>query len=166
MSSHKRILLFFLILVLIATLCVLVLLFGIGENTPQRVSSSHPHPSNMLVSPSILNYHTYIDPITRVTIDLPDPWTTVVSDQGRLAVFQSYPEGKYLGGESFLPGDTKCDLMIFPQGTSLDAEARKLRNGKDNQILSEEEFLLQGEYKAFRFHNFSEFAGEHGMQIY
>jgi hypothetical protein len=88
-------------------------------------------------------YKVYKDSIVGVSIFVPESWIIIEVTPGQLAYLQSYPEDKYVGGEGFKPGDTKCDFHIRPLGTN---SADLLQNWKADSIatiVSEEEITLQ-----------------------
>jgi hypothetical protein len=62
---------------------------------------------------------------------------------GEYAIFQSYPEDKYVGGEGREPGDTKCDLSIRPIGTRAEELIQQWQADSMTTIVSEEELILQ-----------------------
>lgn len=69
-------------------------------------------------TPSLVNapspaFKVYEDAATGVSLFIPDSWIVSFADPGRLAILQSYPEDKYVGGEGLQAGDTKCDLNFW-----------------------------------------------------
>ena len=70
---------------------------------------------------------------------------------GEYAIFQSYPEDKYVGGEGRDPGDTKCDLNIRPAGTHAEELVQQWQSDSMTTIVSEEEFTLQSGLTGQRF---------------
>ncbi len=78
-----------------------------------------------------------------VSLFLPESWAITGVIEGDYAIFQSYPEDKYIGGEPRESGDTKCDLNIHPTGTSAAKLIQKWRENSDTTIISEEEIVLQ-----------------------
>ena len=70
---------------------------------------------------------------------------------GQSAIFQSYPEGKYVGGEAFKPGDTKCDLTVCPPDVDLADQIQQLISDPMTTILYDREVLLQSGEPGMRF---------------
>jgi hypothetical protein len=59
-------------------------------------------------------FKEYQDTVVGISVHIPERWMVTGVINGQFAIFQSYPEDKYVGGEAFEPGDTKCDLNIRP----------------------------------------------------
>ncbi len=78
-----------------------------------------------------------------VSVYVPESWvvTEVVPDQS--AILQSYPEGKYIGGEPRELGDTKCDLGIRPPDIDVASQIQQLESDPTVTIVSEQEIVLQ-----------------------
>jgi hypothetical protein len=87
-------------------------------------------------------FKPYQDAEAGVTIFIPESWISTNIDTGRFAVLQSYPEGKYVGGEGFQPGDTKCDLNIHQSGLSGANLIDQWKSNPDSTIVSEQEITL------------------------
>ena len=96
-------------------------------------------------------HHIYSDPITGITILIPDTWIVTGIIEGEFAILQSYPEDKYIGGEPREEGDTKCDLNIRPEGSSLEDLIEQWTSSSMTEILSDEPFLLAGGVEGRRF---------------
>ncbi len=60
----------------------------------------------------------YRDEVAGLALDLPESWVIFDSTPRELAIFQSYPLDKYGGGETLEAADTKCDLAIWPSGST------------------------------------------------
>jgi hypothetical protein len=83
---------------------------------------------------------------------VPGSWTIVEpGPRGGPTILQSYPENKYVGGEPFQPGDTKCDLTIHPPDTSVADVAPQNRSDPPVTIVSEGEIVLQSGRTGTRF---------------
>jgi hypothetical protein len=67
----------------------------------------------------------------------------IAVDSGRLASLRTYPEDKYIGGEAFQPGDTKCDLTIRPPDIDLAGHIEQKKSDPSVTIFSEHEIILQ-----------------------
>lgn len=92
----------------------------------------------------------YQDPVTAVSIYIPETWSVTGIIEGRHAILQSYPEDKYIGGERREEGDTKCDLNIRPPGTLMDDLLQQWRSDSRTTILSEHDITLGTGYPAKR----------------
>ncbi len=98
------------------------------------------------VSPAVeppTGFKRYQDSVVGVSVYVPESWVVVEVDPGRLAILQSYPEDKYIGGEAFKPGDTKCDLTIRPPDIDVAGHMEQLRSDPTVTIVSEQEIALQ-----------------------
>lgn len=84
----------------------------------------------------------YQDPQAGVSVLIPDAWVVTGIVEGQYAILQSYPEDKYIGGGSFLPGDTKCDLNLSPSAASAADLIEQWKSDPMATILSEEEVVL------------------------
>jgi heat shock protein HslJ len=86
----------------------------------------------------------YLDTATGVSFWLPESWIVVEpGPHGGPITLQSYPQEKYVGGEPFQPGDTKCDLTVHPAGTSAEALIQQIKSGPLTTVVSEEEVVLR-----------------------
>ena len=74
---------------------------------------------------------------------MPESWVVLEVIPGQSAILQSYPEDKYVGGEPFEPGDTKCDLAIRPPDVSIADALHALRSDPTVTIVAEREITLQ-----------------------
>ncbi|MHC4432676.1 MAG: hypothetical protein ACYTBS_12625 [Planctomycetota bacterium] len=59
-------------------------------------------------------FKPYQDSVAGVSVYVPESWVVIGVVPDQRAILQSYPETKYVGGDAFKPGDTKCDLSIRP----------------------------------------------------
>jgi heat shock protein HslJ len=85
----------------------------------------------------------YVDPASGVSLWLPEGWTVVEPVvPGGAITLQSYPQDKYVGGEGFRPGDSKCDLIVHPPGVSVADLVQQTKSAPMNTILSEQEVTL------------------------
>lgn len=96
-------------------------------------------------------FKQYQDFETGITIDMPGLWIVTRIVPGQRATLQSYPEDKYIGGETLEPGDTKCDLNLYPSGTSVDELIQQWESNELTTIVSQEEIILQSGLVAQRF---------------
>jgi hypothetical protein len=85
----------------------------------------------------------YQDSEAGVSVLLPEDWVVTGIVPGQRATLQSYPENKYVGGEAFQPGDTKCDLSIRPPEVSAVDFVEQMRSNDAVSIVSEEGVILQ-----------------------
>jgi heat shock protein HslJ len=85
----------------------------------------------------------YVDPASGVSLWLPEGWTVVEPVvPGGAITLQSYPQDKYVGGEAFQPGDSKCDLIVHPPGVSVADLVQQTKSAPMNTIVSEQEVTL------------------------
>ena len=78
-------------------------------------------------------------------------WNVTGVIEGQYAIFQSYPEDKYMGGERREPGDTKCDINLHPSVTSTEGLIQLWQNDPMTTILSEDTFILESGLSGRRF---------------
>jgi len=90
-----------------------------------------------------VDFKMYQDHAAGVMLFLPQNWIVTNVIEGQSAVFQSYPENKYVGGEIIEPGDTKCDLNIRPVGTRTKDLVQQWQSDSTTTIVSKEAFTLQ-----------------------
>jgi heat shock protein HslJ len=96
-------------------------------------------------------FKEYRDTVVGISIYIPENWTVTGVIDGEYAIFQSYPEDKYVGGEGRELGDTKCDLNIRPAGTHAAELIQQWRTNPRTTIVSEDEFILQSGLTGQRF---------------
>ena len=122
---------------------------AVATPTVEQPSPATPTPTLAIVevtpSPTIeppAGFKQYQDPVAGVSVYIPESWvvTGVVPDQW--AILQSYPEDKYVGGEAFKPGDTKCDLTIRPPDVDVASHMQGLKSDPSATIVSEGEIVL------------------------
>ena len=87
-------------------------------------------------------YNVYQDPVTGISVLIPESWIVTGIIEGEYAVLQSYPEDKYIGGEPREEGDTKCDLNIQSEEISSDDLIEEWKSSPMTTILSEEQITL------------------------
>ncbi|MDJ0752627.1 MAG: hypothetical protein QNJ45_03850 [Ardenticatenaceae bacterium] len=86
----------------------------------------------------------YLNPAAKVSLFIPENWRVQTPDHGHFVHIYSYPAGKYVGGETFKPGDMKCDLFF----TSLTMEEYLQKSEEDRdkeysfEVISEQEVVL------------------------
>jgi len=114
--------------------------------TPEPVD---PTPTPNLEPPA--GFKEYRDTVMGISIYIPENWTVTGVINGEYAIFQSYPEDKYVGGEGREPGDTKCDLNIRPAGTRAEELIQQWQSDLMTTIVSEDEFILQSGVTGQRF---------------
>ena len=106
--------------------------------TPEIVEET---PSTVPEPPA--GFKGYQDLVAGVSVIIPESW--IVSDvvPGRRAVFQSYPEDKYVGGEAPDPADTKCGLSIRPPDIDVAGYIQQLESSDPPvTIVSQGEIVL------------------------
>jgi len=96
-------------------------------------------------------FNPYQDPVTGISVYIPEKWVVTGILEGQYAILQSYPENKYVGGEMREAGDTKCDLNIQPAGTQVDDLINQWKSSDITTILAEEEFLFANDVAGQRF---------------
>jgi hypothetical protein len=96
-------------------------------------------------------FNPYQDPLTGISVYIPENWIVTGIIEGEYAILQSYPEDKYVGGEMREAGDTKCDLNIQPAGTEVDDLINQWKSSDMTTILAEEEFLFPNSVTGHRF---------------
>lgn len=87
-------------------------------------------------------YKLYRLPGSDAALYIPGDWVVSSEIPGDYAILQSYPEDKYIGGEGFEPGDTKCDLNILPQETTLEQHLQQWKSDPNSMVVSEETVTL------------------------
>jgi len=90
-----------------------------------------------------VGFKEYQDGELNISVSIPETWVITGVIEGQYAIFQSYPEDKYIGGEGLDPGDTKCDLNIRPVGESVSALILQWKSAPMTTIISEGEIILQ-----------------------
>jgi heat shock protein HslJ len=85
-----------------------------------------------------------------VSVHVPETWLEHTVVEGQYVILQSYPKDKYVGGEAFEPGDTKCDLGLRPEGESRTDLIDQWKSDSMTTILSEEEIVLGSGQPAIR----------------
>ena len=95
-------------------------------------------------------FRQYIDITAGVSVYIPAGWIASATVPGQRAIFQSYQENKYVGGEALEPGDTKCDLTVRPPDIDVAGHMQQLRSDSTLTIVSEGEIFLQSGKAATR----------------
>lgn len=108
-----------------------------------------PTPTQPFVPP--VGFKEYQDSAVGVSIYIPESWVVTGVIDGQYAIFQSYPEGKYVGGEMLESGDAKCDLNIQPPDTSAADLIQQWESDSLTTIISEKEITLQSGLAGKRF---------------
>jgi hypothetical protein len=91
----------------------------------------------------LAGFKQYEDSVVGVSVFVPESWVVTGIVPGQFAILQSYPEDKYIGGEAFKPGDTKCDLTIRPPDIDVVIYIQQLKSDPTVTIVSEQEIVLQ-----------------------
>jgi len=115
-------------------------------------------PTVIVVEPTLtptfespVGFKEYRDSVIGVSIYIPESWVVTGVIDGGYAIFQSYPEDKYVGGEGLEPEDTKCDLNIQPAGTSAGKLIQQWESNELTTIVSDEDVVLQSGLIGQRF---------------
>lgn len=126
-----------------------------GEPAPTPDTEPTPTPEiveEIPTAPAVPppGFKLYEDTTAGLALFLPESWNVTFVDAGRWAILQSYPEDKYVGGEGFQPGDTKCDLNIRPPQTNAVDLIQQWKSNPDTAIVSEQEIVLESGEKGTR----------------
>jgi hypothetical protein len=113
--------------------------------TPLSPTAAIEQPTPIPPSPTFeppAGFREYRDSLAGVSIYLPESWFITGIIEGQYAIFQSYPEDKYVGGEPFQPGDTKCDLNLQIDGSTPQEVLNQWTADGLSTILSQEDVTL------------------------
>jgi len=88
-------------------------------------------------------FKQYQDTVVGVSVYVPESWVVIEVDPGQLAYLLSYPEDKYIGGEAFQSGDTKCDLYFRHPDANIGELIQEWKSGPFTTVISENEIVLQ-----------------------
>jgi hypothetical protein len=119
------------------------------EDPVSVVVTAAPTPSPVFEPPE--GFNRYQDPVTDISVYIPENWIVTGIVEGEYAILQSYPEDKYVGGERREPGDTKCDLSVRPVGATMDEMISQWRSNEMTTIVSEELFEFSSGLVGKRF---------------
>ena len=138
---------------------------ALALNSPTPAVSHLPTDTPASAAPTAsTGYKTYKDEVIGFAIDYPETWVVWDSAPGFGAILQSFPPDDarafLSGGEVFLPGETKCDLHVYPEATTLVNEANAIRANQEITILSDQAWQLEGETPAVRFQLYGGRMGE------
>jgi heat shock protein HslJ len=124
-----------------------------SPSEPEKPASvdSVPSPTSPPVFEPPEGWHPYQDPVTGISIYIPEDWIVTGIIEGEYAILQSYPEDKYIGGEGRDEGDTKCDLNIRPEGDQAEDLIAQWQSDAMTTIVSEGEFPFQSGLTGQRF---------------
>ena len=87
-------------------------------------------------------FKPYQDLEAGISVYIPQSWLITGIVKGQYAIFQSYPEDKYIGGQQFQPGDTKCDLNLGITANSVDDLIQQWQSDPMTTIISQQEIVL------------------------
>lgn len=121
------------------------LVFEIQQENPEEpiVTLDPPTPTLPPTFAPPAGFKEYQDTEAGVSLYIPESWIVSSVTPGQFAIFQSYPTDKYVGGEGFEPGDTKCDLSIRSEGESAEGLIQQWKSDSMTTIVSEGTFTLQ-----------------------
>jgi len=129
-----------------------ILTFALQQDTSSGPTST-PSPDTAMVEiivptltptfDTLAGLKEYRDAVVGFAIYLPESWVITSIIPGQSAIFQSYPEGKYVGGESFEAGDTKCDFAIRPEGNRVNDLIDQWQSDSMTTVISEEDITSQ-----------------------
>lgn len=124
---------------------------GTASGDPNdTVSMEAPNQASDDPTPS-WEYNRYVDGVTGIGILIPESWIVTGIIEGEYAILQSYPEDKYVGGELFDEGDTKCDFRIQAPGSKTDDLVRQWKTDGFTTIDFESELVLYSGTVAKRY---------------
>ena len=129
-----------------------ILTFEMGKDSTIASTPTLEHPTltpaTMIVEPMLtptskppVGFKEYQDSVVGISVYIPESWVVTGVIDGQYAIFQSYPEDKYIGGEALEPGDTKCDLFIR-NDISADEFISEMRTNQAITIISKDEIML------------------------
>ena len=95
-------------------------------------------------------FRDYSDELAKVTASLPESWVVTGIVEGGYAIFQSYPMDKYVGGEGFQPGDTKCDLNLQLESDNPEEILQQWTSDGLSEIVSRQDLILASGYPGLR----------------
>jgi heat shock protein HslJ len=122
----------------------------IESQNPASVDSD-PAPTSPPVFVPPEGFNKYQDPVTGISVHIPENWIVTGIIEGQSAILQSYPEDKYIGGEMREEGDTKCDLNIRTDGDRAEDLIEGWKSDSMTTIVAEGEFILQSGLSGQRF---------------
>ena len=132
--------------------CIGITIEGVEEMAPAPAvhnETVEPAPLPTIAPPA--DFRLYQLPGSGIGVFIPGDWVVTGEIQSEFAILQSYPEGKYIGGEARQPGDTKCDMRIKPPGTAYDDLVLEVKSNPNSTIISEETVILNSGENAIRF---------------
>jgi hypothetical protein len=115
------------------------------EPSPIPPTSTVEQPSPIPPTPTFKppdGFQEFQDIERGISIYYPDGWITTEVIAGQYAIFQSYPVDKYIGGEGFQAGDTKCDLNLRLEAATAEDLLTQWTSDSMTTILSQEEVIL------------------------
>jgi len=121
------------------------------ETPTQTIEAVVPTVTSTPVFEPPVGFREYQDPAAGISLYLPESWAVTGVLPGQSAIFQSYAVDKYVGGEAFEPGDTKCDLNIRPEGERAEDLINQWRSDAMTTIVAEDEISLQAGLTGQRF---------------
>ena len=139
-----------------------ILVFEIQSDEPVSIEPTLEPENPVLVdaapsptSPPVFSppegFHKYQDPVTGISVYIPESWIVTGIIEGEYAILQSYPEDKYVGGGMRADGDTKCDLSIRPEGDRAEELIEQWKSNDMTTIVTDEEFIFQSGFSGRRF---------------
>lgn len=121
-----------------------------SEAAPTSVPAATPQPTPSPTYAPPAGYKDYSDPPTGITISIPEGWWITGVIEGEYAILQSYHPDKYVGGEAFQAGDTKCDLNILEDASNPESVLEQWTADGRTEILSQQEITLPAGSTALR----------------
>jgi heat shock protein HslJ len=109
---------------------------------PPTATVEAPPPTEEIVFVPPSGFKEYRAESIDVSVYIPETWIEHTVVEGEYVILQSYPKDKYVGGEPFEPGDTKCDLGLRPEGENVTDLIDQWKADSMTTILSEEKVVL------------------------
>lgn len=119
------------------------------DNIAQTLSGFEPVISSPIYE-SDEGFKHYQDTETGVSFDFPGSWIATGIVPGEGVTIQSYPENKYIDGEAFEPGDTKCELSMRRDIRAADY-IEQIKSNETITIITEELITLNSGQSGSRF---------------
>ena len=118
------------------------------EPSPAPPTATIEQPSPASPTPTFnipAGFKEYQDLKRGISLYYPESWIVTGMIEGQYAIFQSYPADKYIGGEGFQAGDTKCDLNLgLDAATPEDLLSQWTSDSMTTIILEEQVTLRSG----------------------
>ncbi|MGH2523780.1 MAG: hypothetical protein ACRDH2_14845, partial [Anaerolineales bacterium] len=142
-------------------------LMDVGRRALTPTQTPPPPAPTVAASPTSAarpSTQTYVDAVIGFALDYPESWFVLDAAPGLGVILQSFspddPGNPPRPLEGFLPGETKCDLHVYTEATTVEAETNSIRSNLELTVLLEEAWQLEGGIPAVRLQLHSGLAGE------